>query len=122
MKLTKGLYRVLEMKKEEQEFFAHVELDPDHQVFQGHFPGHPVTPGVIQLRMVHELLEMYFQKPLTWHQTVKCKFVNLLNPLEDPIIDIDVSFIINMKTISVKAQITKGPVRFLEYSGTYIVD
>ncbi|MBO4268420.1 MAG: hypothetical protein J5869_03510 [Bacteroidaceae bacterium] len=32
-----------------------VRLNPEHFIFNAHFPGHPVTPGVCLMQMVAEL-------------------------------------------------------------------
>jgi 3-hydroxyacyl-[acyl-carrier-protein] dehydratase len=31
-----------------------IELNPDHTVYQGHFPEHPVVPGVCLLQLIKE--------------------------------------------------------------------
>lgn len=63
-------------------FSAMIKLNPVHIVFSGHFPGHPVTPGVIQMQIVHELLEEYVCQPLKLNTMDRCKFLKILNPEE----------------------------------------
>ena len=31
---------------------AHYEVNPDHPIFEGHFPDQPVLPGVVQVEMM----------------------------------------------------------------------
>ena len=40
---------------------AKIELNASHQIFDGHFPNNPITPGVIQLQIVKELLEFHLK-------------------------------------------------------------
>ena len=34
-----------------------LELNPDHAIYQGHFPAHPVVPGVCLLQLIKESVE-----------------------------------------------------------------
>ena len=36
---------------------AQLQLNPAHRVFEGHFPGQPVVPGVCMVQMIKEILE-----------------------------------------------------------------
>ena len=36
-----------------------IRLDPEHEIYKAHFPGHPVTPGVCQIQIVTELLALH---------------------------------------------------------------
>ena len=51
-----------------------IELNPDHTVYQGHFPEHPVVPGVCLLQLIKECAENIRQ--LQAEGTVKEKTVN----------------------------------------------
>lgn len=82
MKLINDLFGVLETSVSEVGFITTIELNPGHIVYLGHFPGHPITPGVIQMQIVHELLEKYFCKNLKLITMAQCKFLKILNPNE----------------------------------------
>lgn len=80
MKLIGDFFKVLETSVSNAGFNATIELNPAHIVYVGHFPGHPVTPGVIQLQMVHELLEKQLAKELRLITMPQSKFLKILNP------------------------------------------
>ena len=63
-------------------FNATISLNSHHIVYAGHFPGHPVTPGVIQMQIVHELLEDHLCGNVKLMEMSKCKFQKILNPDE----------------------------------------
>ena len=42
---------------EKGSFTAQILLNKDHDIFKGHFPGNPVTPGVCMMQIVKELTE-----------------------------------------------------------------
>ena len=46
--LLKDFYKINSLEKTEaQKYVAQIVINKDHDVFKGHFPGNPVTPGVI---------------------------------------------------------------------------
>ncbi len=78
------LFVVLETSDSEVGYNTTIELNAGHIVYSGHFPGHPVTPAVIQMQIVYELLEKHFCKNLKLITVSQCKFLKILNPEETP--------------------------------------
>lgn len=52
----------------------------DHCVYQGHFPGNPITPGVMTLKMIRECVEATVKKPLHYTSIKNCRYVALIRP------------------------------------------
>ncbi|HUZ58773.1 MAG TPA: hypothetical protein VMU83_08325 [Hanamia sp.] len=65
-----------------QEFIIHatLELDKNNEIFKGHFPGHPVLPGVCMLQMIKEVLEKTLTKHLMLTKADQIKFLRLIDP------------------------------------------
>ncbi|MDX1461856.1 MAG: hypothetical protein R3359_02280 [Marinirhabdus sp.] len=57
-----------------------VALHKEHSIFKGHFPDHPVLPGVAMLQMVTDLLEDHLSVTLRLQSVHRAKFVGLVNP------------------------------------------
>lgn len=75
--------------KENQEFtnnelITTMNLVKNHAVFQGHFPGQPVLPGVSMIQVSKELLEEYLGFPLIMKSSRQIKFLHVVNPEETP--------------------------------------
>lgn len=87
----------------EHGFIATINLNGSHIIYTGHFPGFPVTPGVVQMQMVHELLESYLERKLKLMEMPQCKFVKILNPNETVSMNIYVEFIKKGEFLQVKA-------------------
>lgn len=51
--------------------------------FEGHFPGNPVVPAVVQILMGLQLAEAVTGKSLQIIQVARAKFLQPLRPLED---------------------------------------
>jgi len=69
-----------------------IELNSRHTVYQGHFPEHPVVPGVCLLQLIKECIETIRQQKLQYAQVSSCKFLSAINPIETPRISVVLTF------------------------------
>lgn len=51
-----------------------------HPVYEGHFPGNPITPGVLSIQMVRECLSCYFGRNLQFTTIKNCRLVAMIRP------------------------------------------
>ncbi len=103
MKLMNNFFEVLNSSKNDNGFISTIKLNPNHIVYTGHFPGHPVTPGVIQMQIVHELIEQHLDRKLKLRNMPQCKFLKILNPNETTQIDIHIDYEHQEEIIKIKA-------------------
>jgi 3-hydroxyacyl-[acyl-carrier-protein] dehydratase len=89
MILKDSFYQILEKTQSENGFQFLVEIDAKHNIFEGHFPNNPVTPGVVQMEMVKELLKVAMEKNVRLLNMPSCKFLAILNPEINPKIKVD---------------------------------
>lgn len=68
-----------------------VELNPDHSIYQSHFPGNPITPGVCIIQIVKELSEEMLNRHLFLKKVNNVKFLNVINPTENSEITFSIS-------------------------------
>jgi 3-hydroxyacyl-[acyl-carrier-protein] dehydratase len=59
-----------------------VAISPDHPSLPGHFPGHPVVPGVVLLNEIIETLRGMVGQPVLVTGMPSVKFVSPLKPGE----------------------------------------
>ena len=53
--LLDNFYTILSSESSDSTIWTiQVKLNPGHPVYQGHFPGHPVVPGVCLLQLIKE--------------------------------------------------------------------
>jgi len=64
-------------------------IGPDHPSLAGHFPGHPVVPGVVLLMEVFESLRRLIQQPARIIALPSVKFSSPLKPGESLVIRIE---------------------------------
>ena len=59
-----------------------LELNPSCFIYQVHFPGEPITPGVCIMQMGKEVLEDALDKPLQVASVKNIKFLSIISPRE----------------------------------------
>jgi 3-hydroxyacyl-[acyl-carrier-protein] dehydratase len=74
--LENELYTVVERKTNA----VTVRMLPESKIYQAHFPGAPVTPGVCQVGMVQEQLEVTTGRRLSLREVKTLKFLDVLRP------------------------------------------
>lgn len=57
-----------------------LRLNPDHVIYQAHFPGEPITPGVCIVQIGKELMEELVGKPLEVARVKNVKFLSVISP------------------------------------------
>ena len=63
--LLEDLYNVVDSKLRDQNSVeCTVNIHPNHDIFKGHFPDFPVTPGVVMLQILKNCLEQQLQYSL----------------------------------------------------------
>ena len=94
MKLKDNFFRVKNFCQTETGFDYIIELNPEHFIYQAHFPENPITPGVCIIQMVKELSVEIVKCNLFLKKIHNVKFLNVINPLENR----DVTFSISMSS------------------------
>ncbi|WP_075559529.1 hypothetical protein [Parabacteroides timonensis] len=79
-------YTVETVAGQDEGYTCVIRLNPEHNVYKGHFPGMPVVPGVCMLRIVKECVSMMLNTPVRFQAINSCKFLSVVNPLEHGIL------------------------------------
>lgn len=86
--LTNDFCAVLNLECLPGEIRAVLQWNKAHTIFQGHFPGQPVVPGVCMLQLVKEVLEKGIGKALVLLESNQMKFLQFIDPRETEAVDI----------------------------------
>ena len=91
MKLLNSLYHILSKDMSESSFSYDIHLDATHFIYQAHFPGNPITPGVCIIQIAKELMEEHYQQQFRIQQqqfriqkVLNVKFLNVISPIDTP--------------------------------------
>lgn len=90
MILKDDFYTITQLTEENGTIAAALKLNPRHRIFEGHFPGQPVVPGVCMVQMIKEILETIAGKSLMLKQSDYIKFLSVINPVEEKPVNVSI--------------------------------
>ena len=80
MQILTNFYTVIKQERTTDSAIFMLRLNPAHPVYQGHFPGMPVVPGVCMLQMVKECVSAFTGYSVRYETVVGSKFLAVVNP------------------------------------------
>lgn len=89
--LLKDFYTVNTLETVENKTTATITINKNHEVFKGHFPGKPVTPGVCMMQIIKEITETVVSKKLFMTSSSNVKFMAIINPEETPDLELAIT-------------------------------
>ena len=90
--LLNNLYTIQSLTENEKTILASTLLRPEHPIFQGHFPGQPVLPGVCMLEMITEITNNQLKQKFRITAAPLIKFLNMIDPGKDPLIQFEIKY------------------------------
>jgi 3-hydroxyacyl-[acyl-carrier-protein] dehydratase len=79
--LLKDFYTIVELDSSDKENIkAIIDLNKNHEVYKGHFPGNPVVPGVCLTQLIKEVMESVEDQQLSLVYANNIKFMAVVNP------------------------------------------
>lgn len=100
---------------------AVINFNDKHEIYNGHFPGMPIVPGVCIIQIIKEILSGILNKKLLLINAGSIKFLRVIEP------DINASMILNAKIkinteniFCADAFISDSNDIFMKFNGKYI--
>jgi 3-hydroxyacyl-[acyl-carrier-protein] dehydratase len=78
--LLNDFFTIENIEASDTEVKAELLINPAHKIFEGHFPGQPVVPGVCMMQVLKELLEQVLQKETVLTTAAEMKFLAVIDP------------------------------------------
>lgn len=118
--LQDHLYRITGSSKEDTQFTAHLQFHADDAIFRGHFPGNPVTPGVVQLEIIKELLQFHYSRTIELVTLASAKYLAILNPVQTPEVTVNLKIQEQEdETLKITATFAANDTIFTKAAGIY---
>jgi 3-hydroxyacyl-[acyl-carrier-protein] dehydratase len=92
--LEKNFYKIQSLDKQgEGKYGVVIFLNKEHDIFKGHFPGNPVTPGACMIQIIKELTSQILGVEIQMKSTQNVKFMALINPEINPelLLELDIN-------------------------------
>ena len=83
MQFLDNLFITQSITDTENGFTAVLRCNPEHLIYQAHFPGNPITPGACLLQTAGEILQRKLGRPIYLKSSKNIKYLNVLIPAED---------------------------------------
>ncbi len=119
MKLMNDFFQIVNLDQNPNGYRAEILLNGSHAIYRGHFPGFPITPGVVQMKIVHELLEYALGKRLQLIAMPECKFLMILDPNVVTQIVVHLKLTQNDNLLNVKASGENATGTYFKLSSIY---
>lgn len=103
-------------------FNSTIELNPEHEIYKGHFPQIPVAPGVCLIQAIKEILMTKLQKKLILTEGTNIKFLILINPKETKQFQVDFTVNRHDNMLEVSANYINNAKIFLKFKGRFKID
>ena len=117
--LINQFFKILDIQTEGK-LSVEIEINRDHPVFKGHFPGNPVAPGVCLLQMAKETLEHISGQKLMLKSCQNIKFTAVLNPDIHPNITLIMDHELETEDVhKVNVGIRAGDIGFMTFKGRF---
>lgn len=113
------IFTVIQIKHEPGSVTAHLGINPDSEILNGHFPGQPVVPGAGMLQMVKEVLETALDRPLRLKTAQQLKFISLIDPRVVQTVQLHIGYTMD-RDIAATAKLICGDADCFKFQGTFI--
>ncbi len=84
--LLKNFYTIEKKTTDEDKvnYTFKIKVNSKHDIFNGHFPGNPVMPGVCMMQIIKEITQSISGQKLFMEKCSNVKFLALINPETNP--------------------------------------
>jgi 3-hydroxyacyl-[acyl-carrier-protein] dehydratase len=121
MTLLNDFVFILQQKTSPDSVRTKIAINGHHKIFEGHFPGKPVVPGVCMMQIILEIMEAIAGKPMHLTEADSIKFLTVMSPKENKEIDVMINYNAEQGQFLINASLFSGPVIFFKLKGALTI-
>lgn len=119
--LQGNFFNISSLESTGQDIKAELLINASHKIFEGHFPGQPVVPGVCMMQMVKEIIETATQKKTDLLKAHEMKFLAIIDPGQNNIISAALKYTMEENGhITVTASFFKEELVHFKFKGLFV--
>ncbi len=88
--LLHSFFKIVQTSLGEDKTVVTIQLVKEHPIYEGHFPGNPVVPGVCLVQMIREVIEVLKNQKIMLTGADEIKFLNIVNPMVVDLLKIEI--------------------------------
>ena len=115
--LLNDFYSVVSNESEDGKVSARISFNRSHKIFEGHFPGHPVVPGVCMMQIVREIMELSLSKRLKIAVGNNMKFLSIIDPIANTEVEVTIMYTSEGDNFKVNATLSEAALTFFKFKG-----
>lgn len=121
--LRDSFYSIISQTQQgESSLITQVKINAAHAIFNGHFPGNPVVPGVCMLQMIKDILSGKVNNDIRLQSLANVKFITVVDPTQHDSLEINIKFENSGENAyKVNAVITAQDIVFLKISNAVYI-
>lgn len=97
-----------------------IELNGKHPVFEGHFPGNPVLPGVCTIQVAKDLLCKAVEREYRLSKSSSIKYLGFISPVINPFIRFQISLKNGENVVYAAVTVVAGNSVVCSFKGDYV--
>ncbi len=120
--LINSFFNISSINKDETntKFNVVIELNPQHSIYEGHFPDNPVVPGVCMQQMVKETLSVILEKTLLLSKADNIKFLSIIIPNVNKVLKLNINIRSSENNlIKIDSNIADEEIIFFKYNASF---
>ncbi len=114
-----GFFEIKSLTAEAEKLTVTILLNADHPIYAAHFPGNPITPGVVEIELVKKVLERHLGCTIRLMSISRCNFLKILNPVETPEVTLNITAIPAVEQLKVTAAAQHNESTFYKLTAVY---
>ncbi|MCD8292279.1 MAG: beta-hydroxyacyl-ACP dehydratase [Prevotellaceae bacterium] len=121
MHLENNYYEIKSMRADGLSGLFHIALRPDCEVYQGHFPGNPVSPGVCNIETVKECACRLTGRRLRFGGIRRCRMTAVVTPATCPELEVKIDLTPDGEGYEITATLSDAARTYMELKGELTV-
>jgi 3-hydroxyacyl-[acyl-carrier-protein] dehydratase len=121
MTLLNNFFFILQQEPLLDSVKAKITINEHHKIFDGHFPGNPVVPGVCMVQIILEIMEPVVGKPMRLTEADTIKFLTVLSPQKNKEIYVLINYAEERGRFLINARLFSGSVIFFKLKGALTI-